>query len=185
MGQKAQISSTNTARNSGDLRYHHSTTVSIGPSIRELTVSTPSLQSPEEFAADTGHQSEDTRYLALSSLDDIEQAGAEMMLRDSEEREELRRLTELVKRMLQLDARERIKAAEVLQHPFFCAGRLVVRFEVRCVRAAACGRVNFELDCLPAWRPAQERRPPRGTSHGSASSVPPRREQETALNPHP
>lgn len=87
-------------------------------------LSTLSSQSPEEFATDTGHQSEDTRYFTLSSLDDIEQVGAQLTLRDSDEREELRALTELVKEMLQLDARERVTPAEVLQRPLFCADQL-------------------------------------------------------------
>ena len=49
---------------------------------------------------------------------------ARLMLRDMEEQNELQNLTELVKKMLQLDAHKRIKPAEVLQHSFFCADQL-------------------------------------------------------------
>lgn len=57
-------------------------------------------------------------------MDDIEHVGAQLMPRDTEGRRELRELTELVQKMLQLSAGERIKPAQVLQHPFFCADLL-------------------------------------------------------------
>ncbi|XP_044195963.1 homeodomain-interacting protein kinase 2-like [Thunnus albacares] len=82
------------------------------------------FKSPEEFAAETGYHCEETRFFTLSSLDDIEQMAARLMLRDMEEQNELQNLTELVKKMLQLDAHRRIKPAEVLQHSFFCADQL-------------------------------------------------------------
>lgn len=60
----------------------------------------------------------------FSSLDDIEQVAAQLMSGDMEEQKELQNLTELVKKMLQLDAHECIKPAETLQHSFFCADQL-------------------------------------------------------------
>ncbi|XP_037610617.1 homeodomain-interacting protein kinase 1-like [Sebastes umbrosus] len=69
------------------------------------------FKTPEEY--DPGLYSEDTRYTKLTCLDDLEQ------LMSGGQQSDQRLLVDLIKRMLQLDADQRIKPPEVLQHTFF------------------------------------------------------------------
>ncbi|XP_070708383.1 homeodomain-interacting protein kinase 3-like [Pempheris klunzingeri] len=69
----------------------------------------------EEFKYETGFQATETRYIQLKSLDDLEQ----LMVRSGGQQRDQRLLVHLIKMMLQLDADQRIKPLEVLQHPFF------------------------------------------------------------------
>ncbi len=49
-----------------------------------------------------------------------QQVGTQLMSTDTEEQKELHSLTELVKKMLQINTHWHIKLTEVLQHLLFC-----------------------------------------------------------------
>ena len=73
------------------------------------------FKTPEEFAYETGFYAEETRYIRLRSLDDLEQ----ILAMERGHQSDQRLFVDLVKRMLQLDGDLRIKPLEVLRHPLF------------------------------------------------------------------
>lgn len=69
----------------------------------------------EQFAEETGENPTDLGFISFRCLDDIEQ----VMVNDGEDERDCHLLTDLIKRMLQLDPDQRIRPLEVLQHLFF------------------------------------------------------------------
>uniref|UniRef100_A0A3B5A3D6 Protein kinase domain-containing protein n=1 Tax=Stegastes partitus TaxID=144197 RepID=A0A3B5A3D6_9TELE len=73
------------------------------------------IKSPEEFHHDSGCHPEGRRNSRLSCLDDI----GHRMARQAGHHSDQQTLLSLIKSMLHLDAGQRVKAREALQHPFF------------------------------------------------------------------
>uniref|UniRef100_A0A3B5AQ74 Protein kinase domain-containing protein n=1 Tax=Stegastes partitus TaxID=144197 RepID=A0A3B5AQ74_9TELE len=76
------------------------------------------IKSPEEFHHDSGCHPEGRRNSRLSCLDDI----GHRMARQAGHHSDQQTLLSLIKSMLHLDAGQRVKAREALQHPFFAPG---------------------------------------------------------------
>ncbi|CAI5653022.1 unnamed protein product [Oreochromis niloticus] len=102
------------------------------------------FKTDQQFQYETGYPSLETRYIKLKCLDDLEQIMK--VRRGPEDGQSL--FVSLIKKMLALDAHQRITPSEVLRHPFFNPG-LSNRFP--CIAIERPHRINLQKGETKVW----------------------------------
>uniref|UniRef100_A0AAZ1XH75 Protein kinase domain-containing protein n=1 Tax=Oreochromis aureus TaxID=47969 RepID=A0AAZ1XH75_OREAU len=102
------------------------------------------FKTDQQFQYETGYPSLETRYIKLKCLDDLEQIMK--VRRGPEDGQSL--FVSLIKKMLALDAHQRITPSEVLRHPFFNPG---LSNSFPCIAIERPHRINLQKGETKVW----------------------------------
>uniref|UniRef100_A0A669EG89 Protein kinase domain-containing protein n=1 Tax=Oreochromis niloticus TaxID=8128 RepID=A0A669EG89_ORENI len=109
------------------------------------------FKTDQQFQYETGYPSLETRYIKLKCLDDLEQIMK--VRRGPEDGQSL--FVSLIKKMLAIDAHQRITPSEVLRHPFFNPG---LSNSFPCIAIERPHRINLQKGETKGF-PSQSRKP--------------------------